>query len=397
VGGQFIFFLLVLLAIAAVLKGDFAFTILYLIVGTCLLAPLWNRYAIRKLRIQRTFEPHAFLGEYLPVRLQIQNTGILPIVWLRIRESIPTALATFPKLEEVLSLPPKGQAELVYKLHARKRGRYAIGPFFASSNDVLGLSGGYQIEGAPGYLTVYPYIIPLFNVKFPSRSPLGTLRHHQPIFEDPSRVLSKRDYIAGDSMRRVDWKASAVVGRLQVKQFEPSIALETTIFLNLNRNEYPDQARIDSTELAIVIAASLANWIISKKQSVGLVTNGGDPLAADTLVQPISSRKGRGHLMNILEILARVQLSERMAFTELVRNRSAHLPWGTTLVLIAGQADESLFDELFQAQRRGQDVVLVIAGRGGNLQATRRHAHYFSIPFFAFRNEAEVNDWRKLE
>jgi hypothetical protein len=92
-------------------------------------------------------------------------------------------------------------------------------------------------------------------VRLPSRSPIGTLRHTQPIFEDPSRVRGKRDYTTGDSLRRVDWKATATTGRLQVKQFEPSIALETALFLNLNADEYLQRTRLDATELAIVIAA----------------------------------------------------------------------------------------------------------------------------------------------
>ena len=69
--------------------------------------------------------------------------------------------------------------------------------------------------------------------------------------------------MAGDSLRSVDWKASATVGRLQVKLYEPSIALEIAIFLDLSFSGYKPQSRIDATELAIVIAASLASWIVA--------------------------------------------------------------------------------------------------------------------------------------
>ena len=97
------------------------------------------------------------------------------------------------------------------------------------------------------YLTVYPRIVALNSIQIPSRSPQGTMRHTQPIFEDPTRVLGKREYVAGDSLRRVDWKSTAVTGRLQVKLFEPAISLETLIFLNLNAEDYHYRSRIDST------------------------------------------------------------------------------------------------------------------------------------------------------
>jgi uncharacterized protein (DUF58 family) len=398
VTGEFIFFLIILLFVAAFLHGDFAFTLLYLFVGAYLLGSLWNRTAINRLKIKRSFEPRAFLGEYIPVKVHIVNSGFLPVVWLRIYESTSSTLARARTIKEIVSLPPRGKTEVAYSLHARKRGRYAIGPLFASSNDLLGLSSEYQIEDLPEDLIVYPNIIPLGNIKLPSRSPLGTLRHHQPIFEDPSRVLSKRDYIAGDSLRRVDWKASAAVGRLQVKQFEPSIALETVIFLNLNGSEYSSHNRIDSTELGIVIAASLASWVVSQKQSVGLVTNGSDPVKKeDRAIKPLPPRKGRGHMINILDVLARIQLSNQLPFVPLIRRQCSYLAWGTTLVLITGQADEGLFDVLFHARRRGQDAVIILAGRGSNVQAARLRARSFGFPLFAFRNEAEVYNWNRLE
>ncbi len=298
-------------------------------------------------------------------------------------------------LKQIISLNPRGHVEITYQLRARKRGVFPVGPLFASSSDLLGLSNEVALEGKSDTLTVYPKIIPLSKVKLPSSSPLGSLRHNQPIFEDPTRVLSKRDYIVGDSLRRIDWKSSAALGRLQVKQYEPSIALETVIFLNLNGSEYPFQNRIDSTELGIVIAASLANWIVSQKQSVGLITNGTDPTSSEAEIKPIQSYKGRGHLMRILDTLARVQISERTEFKTLIRQEGPHLPWGTTLILITGQADDALFDELFQAQRRGQNVVLILAGRGANIMETKHRADYFGLMVYAFSKEEELELWRR--
>ena len=101
------------------------------------------------------------------------------------------------------------------------------------SGDVFGLTGGETRRLQSDSLTVYPKIVPLTRVVLPTQSPMGTLRHHQPIFEDPSRIFGKREYVSGDSLRRVDWKSTASTGHLQVKLFEPSIALETVIFLDL--------------------------------------------------------------------------------------------------------------------------------------------------------------------
>ena len=391
-----VFLLAVLLVTAAFIKGGFAFTIIYLFLAIYIVSLFWTRQSATNLSCERKFEKRVFWGEDVTIQLEIRNKGWLPIPWLLVYESLPVELSAGTTIKRVISLGPHGRTEVVYKLAAYKRGYYPIGPFTTKLGDTLGLADIQELEKQSDFITVYPHIIPLTNTKLPSRSPLGTLRHHQPIFEDPSRVRGKRDYVTSDSMRRVDWKSTASTGRLQVKQFEPSIALQTVIFLNLNQAEYTaTRQRIDATELAIVIAASLANWVISQKQSVGLTTNGVDSHTNNPNLQPIPSRKGRGQLVHILDLLARIQTTETHPLTEMLNRETPNLPWGTTVVIITGSINDALFDEIFQIQRRGQNVVMVIAGHGGNIKQARQQASRFGFPIYAFPTEKSLDNWRR--
>lgn len=390
-----VFLLAILLVIAAVVKGGFALSILYLFLGIYIISLFWTRQSARNITCERKFEKRVFWGEEVTVRLEIRNNGWLPIPWLLVYESLPVELAAGTSIKRVLSLGPHGRTEVLYQLGAYKRGYYPVGPFTTKLGDTLGLADIQELEKQSDFITVYPHIIPLTNAKLPSRSPLGTLRHHLPVFEDPARVRGKRDYTTSDSMRRVDWKATAVTGRLQVKQYEPSIALQTVLFLNLNASEYAARNRIDSTELAIVIAASLANWAVSCKQAIGLITNGVDSHTKNPSVQPIPPRKGRGQLVHILGLLSRLHLTEMHPLTEMLSRETPNLPWGTTVVVITGSIDEALFDEIFQIQRRGQNVVMIIAGHGGNIKQARQHARRFGFPIYAFPNEKSLDNWRR--
>ena len=387
--------LVLLLVAAAFVKGGFAFTIIYLFLGIYIVSLVWTRQSAKNITCERKFEKRVFYGEDVPVKLMIENHGWLPVPWLLVYESLPVALTAGSSIKRVLSLGPHGKAEVNYMLVAYKRGCYPIGPFTTKLGDTLGLADIQELEKQSDTITVYPHIIPLTNTRLPSRSPLGTLRHNQPIFEDPSRVRGKRDYTASDSLRRVDWKASASTGRLQVKQFEPSIALQTVLFLNLNDSEYPLKHWIDSTELAIVIAASLANWAVAQKQSVGLTTNGVDSSTGNLPVQPIPSRKGRAQLVHILDLLARVQTSPARPLIDMLNKETPGLPWGTTVVIITGTIDDALFDSVFQIQRRGQNVVMVIAGHGGNIRTARQQARRFGFPLYSFPTEKSLDAWRR--
>ena len=243
------------------------------------------------------------------------------------------------------------------------------------------------------HLVIYPRIVPFTSVEIPSHSPQGTLRHDLPLFEDPTRVFGKRGYLSGDSLRRIDWKSSASSGRLQVKLFEPSIALETFVVLNLNAEDYYYRTRIDSMELAIVIAASISNWIVGKKQMVGMMVNGRDPLADDGRPQTNPPRKGKHHMMRLLETLARVEMVDQSALVPLLQQQRYRLAWGTTLIVITGSLCNELLDELYQARRNGQNPVLIVAGTDTAEDAIHSRAKVLEIPVHNIATERDLRIW----
>jgi len=388
-------FLFVLVVVAVVLRDDTVLTLFYLLAGVYFASHWWSKRALGAVSFKRSFVNRVFPGEQVRVRLEIVNTSWLPVVWLRLHESLPVEVSVNRLFKEVISLGPHGRLQFEYVFQTHRRGYYSIGPLFLSSGDVLGLTGDDDRQGPPDYLTVYPRIVHLPKFSLSSRSPLGTLRHTQPIFEDPTRVIGKRDYVSGDSLRRIDWKATAATGRLYVKQFEPSIALETVIALNLHSADYELRTRFDATELAIVVAASIANWAIGHRQSVGLFTNGADPRSADQSRHVLPPRKGRPHLMRVLEMLACTQTSEAaLPLAQLLRQEMGGLAWGTTLVVITGRADEALFDALVRAGRVGLNVVLILTSQASGPGPKLSRIYKPDFPVYQIYKESDLSLWR---
>ncbi|HMB22409.1 MAG TPA: DUF58 domain-containing protein [Anaerolineales bacterium] len=393
--GTFLILLAVLLLIASFLRGDFALTLIYLIIGALAGGTWWYYGALKSLGARRHFNDHAFLGEKVSIRLSLKNEGWLPLLWLELRETLPVALVGPHSFQTVTNLGPRAEAQFEYEIEARKRGYYPIGPLFVATGDILGLSEALQGKSEVEHLVVYPRIIPFTSLEIPSLSPQGELRHSLPLFEDPTRVFGKRAYVYGDSLRRIDWKSSASAGRLQVKLFEPSIALETFIVLNLNAEDYYYRSLIDSTELAIVIAASVANWIAGKKQTVGMMVNGRDPLSADGRPQVTPPRKGKRHVMRLLETLARIETTTDSDLVPLIQQQRYQLAWGTTLIVITGRAGDALLDELYQARRWGQNSVLILTGRDVQDKEVRQRAGFFGIPVVSIATEHDLDRWTR--
>ena len=377
------------------MHGDFALTLLYLIVGALAAALWWCYRALGQVEAKRRFNTHAFLGEKVKIDLRVQNKGWLPLLWLELRDTLPVALAGPHSFKMVTNLGARAYSNFEYFVEARKRGYYPIGPLSISTGDIFGVSESLSAESQAEHLVIYPKIIPFTSIQIPSFSPQGTLRYSLPLFEDPTRVFGKRGYISGDSLRRIDWKSSASAGQLQVKLFEPSIALETFIILNLNAEDYHYRNRIDATELAIVIAASISNWIVDKKQMVGMMVNGHDPLTADGKPQSIPPGKGKQHLMRLLETLARAGTIEDSALVPLLQSQRYRLAWGTTLIVITGSASDDLLNELYQARRSGQNAVLILTSQDISDIGVRHRAEFFKIPVVSIATERDLNIWTK--
>lgn len=391
---------LVLLVMAVLLQNGAMLGAAALLLGATLLSVAWGRRVSASLEVARHMNPRAYLNDVIKVRLQVRNRSRLPALWLRVRDSVPVEVG--PQIfNRAIALKSKETREFHYTLLANRRGLYRIGPITLYAGDVLGLDKLLHRQAIVQTLTVYPKIVPLPELGLPSRSPLGSLRETQPIFEDPSRVRGKRDYISGDSMRRVDWKTSAAIGRLQVRQFEPSRSLEAMVLLDLNRANYDRLTWTDDTEVAIVAAASICDWVAARKEAVGLATNGLDPgMTGESSVvsklapfQSIAPAKGRGHFMTALDVLARAHFADPPDdYIALVQRERVKLAWGATLVIITGKMTDALFEEIFKAQRSGLNAAIVLCGRTveGLKQAKQRAAH-FGVPLYHVSPQRDMN------
>jgi uncharacterized protein (DUF58 family) len=391
---EYLPFLILLMVIAALLKQDAVITIFYLLFGVYIIGVFWSKKALSNVNVTRVFSRRIFLNQPVNVDLLFQNRGWLPVIWLQLHESLPIELISPNFYHQVIHLGSHAETHLTYSFRGNKRGYYPIGPLFLTSGDILGLSKNDERKVDADHLIVYPKIIPFAYLGVPSHSPFGTLKHNSPVYEDPSRVWGKRDYQRGDSLRRVDWKSSAVSGHLMVKQFEASISLDIEILLNLNAEDYDIRTRFDYSELAVVAAASIASWANQHKQSMGFNTNGSDPLVEDAHPRSYPPRKGTLHLMNILDLLARIQVSKDDSFSQLIRRTTANLPWGTTLVLITSQMTEELFDELFQTQRSGLNGVVILVGRVSGWQEAQQRARHFGFPLYNVKDESDIEAWQ---
>lgn len=349
--------ILILFLFGALLRMDWVYYLVYVLGGVWVFSHWWIRRSVQHLTLERQLVDHAFLGERVPVRLRFANNSWLPLPWLQLQELVPLDLKDATDYNIVLSVGSRSLTDHSYTLHCKRRGYYTVGPLALRTGDLFGfVDMGWQVRNLMP-LTVYPQVLPLHKIGLPSRSPFGIVASQQRLFEDPARLAGVRSYVGGDSQRLIHWKASAHEDTLLVKKFQPAIALNVALVLDLNRSAYPHREEIGLSEWAIVVAASLASHLIEQRQPVGMITNALDSLN-DQLAAPIPARTGQGHLMHLLSLLARVNMHEpAQDLATWLPRQIADLEWGATLIVITPLVTEACLWVLHNAYRRGSNVI----------------------------------------
>jgi len=227
--------------------------------------------------VERTVQPVRLQrGERATARLVVRNDGD------RRQRAFPGVDRVGDTAVEidVPALAPGATFEHRYDVHATRRGRIDIGPLTIERRDPLGLAGAGTEAGDVRAIWVHPRRLPVRAVGG------GRLRHHHEgvVADRPLRgaadIRSLREYVPGDELRHVHWRASARSGRLVVREYVDPVRPHCTVVLD-NR-----PAALDPTafEEAVDVAASVLWAAVSEGHRVTLCTAEGDALDADHLV-----------------------------------------------------------------------------------------------------------------
>ncbi|MEE8469498.1 MAG: DUF58 domain-containing protein [Planctomycetota bacterium] len=178
--------------------------------------------------------------------------------------------------------------------------------------------------------------------------------HRSPYHGFSAEFSEYRSYSSGDDLRYLDWKLLARTGRRFVKRFEDETNVRCHLLVDLSRSMAFGSERRPKIEYAVTLAATLATFLSTQHDAVGLVT------FEEDVVEYIPARHRPGHLQHLLVALERsvsgadtrlAHALDRVA--SLVRNRGI-----VVLITDALAPLEGLDVALGQLRARGQEVIL---------------------------------------
>jgi uncharacterized protein (DUF58 family) len=407
---RFIVLILLLASLASALitgRGLF-YSLLFVWLALVALAGVWTWTSLGRIRVSRqTRTLRAQVGDVVEERLTVRNQGVLPKLWLEVRDhsDLPGHRAS----KVVVGLGGRQERMWIARTRARQRGRFRLGPLTLTSGDPFGLFQVSRSIPVTNQVVIFPATTTLPDFALPiGLTPGGEALRRRTHYVTPN-AAGVRDYAAGDSYNRIHWRSTARRDRLMVKEFELDPLADVWVMVDGDRAAQagqalaapesledepwyrrPDIVRLqpNTEEYLVSTAASLAQHFLRRDRAVGLLAHG----ETREVVQP---DRGERQLLKILETLAVFRALGRLRLVDQFRLEADQLPRGVTVFLVTAGSDISWVGYARALRRRGVTVISFVvnpASFGGpQNNAGLVHALWnVGLPAYAVENGADL-------
>jgi uncharacterized protein (DUF58 family) len=220
---------------------------------------------------RRLPERQIYEGEEVSVAIRVTNEG--PHVDLEILDLVPPGVRPSSGSNHVfLELGEGETVEFGYSFPAELFGTYAFGPTKARALDRTTVWSEEKTFEVFSQLRVYP------EVRYLSRLDLKHTRPRNWPGEVPTRRAGSglefygiRGYVPGDSLRRVNWKASGRLGRLMINQYMNEAGGETVVVLDSRPSSAVGVFPETTTAYSVRAAAAVSYRLLRDRNRVGIL------------------------------------------------------------------------------------------------------------------------------
>jgi uncharacterized protein (DUF58 family) len=212
-------------------------------------------------------------GRPARARLRVRNTGARRLVGLLATDALGRDARVLP----LGDLAPDAETTRDYDLPTGSRGRLTVGPLVIERTDPFGLARSRVTSADRATVRVHPR-------QWPAQPPAGGRRrmvHEEGTVDETRRgsadLRDVREYVPGDEVRHLHWKATARTGRLMVRDLSDPRRSRLTVLVD-TRAGILTAADFDE---AVDVAASLLSASARAGHPGRLITSAGREVAVD--------------------------------------------------------------------------------------------------------------------
>ncbi len=290
-------------------------------------------------------------GENVRLVVKISNEDILvyPYVFATFFSSHSSFIGR--NSSQSLSISPKSGKEFIFDMECKFRGEYDVGLSEIYIEDFLGLIKlKYKIP-EPKKIIVYPKIEHLPNFSILSSGSTDSQSAENGLQYNMNNIKDIREYIDGDSFRKIHWKLTARNDRLMIKNYEGTTEANVNILLDLRKNVYSDDENIIIEDKLIEAAIAVLYFYLSKGVSVNYVyfNEKLDVFKASNMME----------FEQIYKTLSCVNFDQQVPMADILRLHSESCSNSSDMIVFTSILDIDLYNEMYKAQMANHTVTLI--------------------------------------
>ena len=251
-------------------------------------------------RVEREAAPAYSLGHTGRVGYRWVNDARRP-ARLRLREVRPDVIGG-PQPPRRVAVPAQAAIRESLAVMPVRRGKETAGAFVVDSVGPLGLGVRRIWIQLPWEVSVYP---PLVSMRL--RASVAQAQRRRELGRQPVRRLgegrmfeSLREWVPGDDLRHIDWKATARRRKVITRQYEAERRQQVMLVLDAGRLLTAEVAGVARMDYTVQAALELAYAAAQHDDNVGIM------VFADGVRQFVAPQRGRRGLKQVLDVLAAV-------------------------------------------------------------------------------------------
>jgi uncharacterized protein (DUF58 family) len=305
------------------------------------LADLEAGYAVNQLS--------GHVGDGIRVTYTLRNTSRLPKPWLEVHN--PTSLpAGLPG--RAIGLPGRTERTWLIRSPLTRRGHFRIEPLQIRTGDPFGFFESSASVGSGVNVTVYPRLEPVPLWRLPAANLDGSQATRERTLQTTPLATTVRPWAPGDAFNRIHWRSTARHGDIQVKEFDLEQTADAWIILDLERSAQRGSGDESTVEVAVRVAAAVADKGLVENRSVGMTVN------AHRLAQLQPDRGGRQHL-KVMQLLAAVDGDGATPLAEALVGSVSRIRRGMTAIVVTASMERDWIKPLASLRTRGIACVAI--------------------------------------
>ena len=176
------------------------------------------------------------------------------------------------RFEVVLS--PGENSTIKYHVNPKERGEYHFGKVNALTGSVIGLVNRRFIFDEDQMIKVYPSIPHMKRTEFlllsHNKLDVGIKKIRRPGFNFEFEEI--KEYVSGDDIRKINWKATARKRQLMVNVFQEEKSQPVYCVINKGRTMHMPFHGLTLYDYSINSALAMSNVLLKKSDKAGLIT-----------------------------------------------------------------------------------------------------------------------------